>query len=247
MMCYAAHPVATTKQVICISSRPKPVCCMLWPLMMLAEPRIRHTDRRRSFSPTTHQSTWSFTKAFKIKFRSHEHPLAKLRMIIGVKDISKYQVSDEAEFPSWNYAWARWRGLMHPNLPYVYCTVSCYPRCCKMLNHEGLWESIVYDENTAPWPPASSLGCLQGFPAFKTAISFSSLRAPEAENMGRLPWCTRVTTPASIASPGLSTAVCTPDLSARLGMRWILKLVITKHHWLKTKLHRQTDRQTEIW
>lgn len=124
-MCYAAHPVAATKQVICISSRPKPVCCMLWPLMMLAEPRIRHTDGHRSFSPTTHQSTWSFTKAFKIKFRSHEHPLAKLRMIIGVKDISKYQVSDEAEFPSWNYAWLDEE-------------VSCIPTC-----HTGIVLSHV--------------------------------------------------------------------------------------------------------
>lgn len=55
-----------------------------------------------------------------------------------------------------------------------------------MLSCEGLWESIVDDENTAPWPPTSSLCCLQGFPAFETAISFSSLRAHEAENMGHL-------------------------------------------------------------
>lgn len=51
---------------------------------------IIHMDGHRSFSPTTHQSTWDFMRAFKVKFHSHEHPLAKLRMIIEVKDISKY-------------------------------------------------------------------------------------------------------------------------------------------------------------
>lgn len=115
--------------------------------------------------------------------------------MLGVKGLSKCRDSDGPEFPRIGIV----LGLdeessCFPNLSYMYCAISWHHRELQMLSSGRLWESILYDENTATLAFSQQPVLSTGLSAFRAAVSFSSSREHEAENIGHLPQCTRMTT-----------------------------------------------------